>query len=101
MLTCTSKNIFRLLADKGKYSVYHPLGIDRVIAGLTEVVRCNLNVVDTQEKVIVCLDPLPLDILVCRFVSLDPLRLKHLGLISWDRNLKLNEVMNQVQIIKM
>lgn len=101
MLTCALKNLFGLLAERDKYGVYHPLGVDRVIADLAKVVRCDLNVVDARDRVIVGLDPLPVDIFACRFVSLDPLRVEHLGLVSQDRHLKLNEVMNQIKIIRM
>jgi uncharacterized protein (DUF362 family) len=40
MLTCAFKNLFGLLAEKHKYSVFHPLNVDKVIADLAKVVRC-------------------------------------------------------------
>ena len=100
MLTCALKNLFGLLAERDKYGVYHPLGVDKVIADLAKIVRCDLNVVDARDRVIVGLDPLPVDILACKFVNLDPLQVGHLELVSQDRNLKLNEIMNQIKIIK-
>lgn len=101
MLTCTLKNLFGLLTERNKYGVYHPLGVDNVIADLVKIVRCDLNVVDARDKVIVGVDPLPVDILACRFVGLDPLRVEHLRLVSQDRNLRLDEVVNQLQTIRM
>ena len=53
MLTCALKNLFGLLAEKNKYGVYHPLGVDKVIADLAKIVRCDLNVVDTRDRVII------------------------------------------------
>jgi len=100
MLTCALKNLFGLLAEKNKYGVYHPLGVDKVIADLAKIVRCDLNIVDARDRVIVGLDPLSVDIFACKFVNLDPLQVGHLELVSQDRNLKLNEIMNQIKIIK-
>ena len=101
MLTCALKNLFGLLAEKRKYGVYHPLGVDKVLADLAKVVRCDLNVVDARDKVIVGLDPLPVDILACRFAGLDPLRVEHLRLVSQDRNLRLEDVVDRLRIIRM
>ena len=99
MLTCALKNLFGLLAEGNKYGVYHPLGVDRVIADLTKIVRCDLNVVDAREKVIVGVDPLPVDVLACRFAGLDPLKVEHLRLASEDRNIRLEDVINRLKII--
>jgi len=101
MLTCALKNLFGLLAERRKYSVYHPLGVDRVIADVAKAVRCDLNVVDAREQVIVGVDPLTVDILACKFVGLDPFSVEHLRLISEDRHLKLEDIVKQLQIIKM
>lgn len=101
MLTCGLKNLFGLLAEKRKYGVYHPLGVDKVLADLAKVVRCDLNVVDARDKVIVGLDPLPVDILACRFAGLAPLRVEHLRLVSQDRNLRLEDVVDRLRIIRM
>ena len=101
MLTCAVKNLLGLLAEKRKYSVYHPLGVDKVIADLMKIVRCDLNVADVRNKVILGVDPLTVDILACRFAGLDPLKVEHLRLVSADRNLKLENVINQLQIIRM
>ena len=100
MLTCAFKNLFGLLAEKRKYSVYHPLGVDKVIADLAKIVRCDLNIVDADDQVIVGVDPLPVDILACRFVDLDPLNVEHLRLVSNDRQLRLEDVVNQLEVIK-
>lgn len=101
MLTCALKNLFGLLAEKRKYSVYHPLGVDKVIADLAKVVRCDLNIVDAGEEVIVGLDPLTVDILACRFAGLDPMRVEHLRLVSQDRGLRLGDVVDRLRILRM
>jgi len=101
MLTCAIKNLFGLLAEKHKYSAYHSIGVDQVLADLMKIVRCDLNVADVRNKVILGVDPLTVDILACKFVGLDPLNVEYLRLVSADRNLKLEKVVNQLQIIKM
>ncbi len=101
LLTCALKNLFGLLAEKRKYGVFHSLGVDKVIADLVKVVRCDLNVVDARDKVIVGVNPLEVDILACRFVDLDPLKVEHLRLISQDKNLRLKDVMNRLRVIEM
>jgi len=99
MLTCAFKNLFGLLAEKHKYSVFHPLNVDKVISDLAKVVRCDLNIVDAQDKVIVGLDPLLVDIFACRFVDLNPLKVEHLKLIAQDRNLKLQDIVKKLEIV--
>jgi len=101
MLTCAYKNLFGLLAERRKYSVYHPLGIENVIADVAKTVRCDLNVVDANEKVIIGVDPLCVDIVACKFVGLDPLKVDHLRLVSNDRNLEFEDVVDQLHIIEM
>jgi len=100
LLTCALKNLFGLLAEGNKYGVYHPLGVDNVIADLMKVVRCDLNIVDAGEKVIVGVDPLTVDALACRFVGLNPLKVRHLRLVSEDRGLKLEDVLDKLQIVE-
>ena len=100
-LTCALKNLFGLLAESNKYGVYHRLGVDKVIADLVKIVKCDLNVVDVGEKVMVGVDPLAIDIVACSFVGLDPLKVEHLRLVSEDRNLKLEEIMRRLQVIEM
>jgi uncharacterized protein (DUF362 family) len=100
MLTCALKNLFGLLAEKRKFSVYHPLGVDQVIADLAKIVRCDLTIVDAKDQVLVSVDPLSVDILACRFVGLNPLHVEHLQLVASDRHLKLEDVVNHVEVIK-
>lgn len=99
MLTCAFKNLFGLLAETRKFSVYHPLGVDQVIADLAKIVRCDLNIVDAKKQVIIGVDPLSVDILACRFVGLNPLKVEHLRLVAKDRHLMLEDVVNQFQVI--
>lgn len=100
-LTCALKNLFGLLAEKRKYSVYHPVGVDRVIADLMKIVRCDLNVVESRDQIIVGLDPLMVDICACGFLDIDPLRVEHLKLVSEDRNEKLGDVITRLKILTM
>lgn len=100
LLTCAFKNLFGLLAERRKYSVYHPLGVDKVIADLAKIVRSDLNIVDARDEVIVGVDSLPVDILAPRYVGLDPTSVEHLKLISDDRHLKLEDTAEQLDMIK-
>lgn len=95
------KNLFGLLAEKRKYSVYHPVGVDRVIADLMKTVRCDLNVVESRDQIIVDLDPLMVDIYACGFLDIDPLRVEHLKQVSEDRNEKLGDVITRLKILTM
>jgi uncharacterized protein (DUF362 family) len=99
-LTCALKNLFGLLAEKRKYSVYHPQGMDNVIADIAKVVRCDLNIVDAQNKVLVGVDPLTVDIHACEYVGLDPTDVKHLRLVSEDRGLTLPDLVSQLDLVK-
>jgi len=101
MLTCSLKNLFGLLAERRKYNVYHPLGIEKVIADVAKTIRCYLNVVDAIAKVILGVDPLYVDIVACKFVGLDPLQVDHIRYVSKDRNLELKELVDKLQIINM
>jgi uncharacterized protein (DUF362 family) len=101
VLTCALKNLFGLLAEKQKYDIYHPLGVDKVIADVAKVVRCDLNVVDAGDTVIVGLDPLVVDVFACRFVNLNPQNIEHLQLVAQDRNLRLQQVINELQVINL
>lgn len=100
-LTCALKNLFGLLAESDKQGVYHPPGVDKVIADLAKIVRCDLSVVDAKKEVIVGVDPLTVDILACSFAGLEPLKVEHLRLVSEDRGLRLEDVLNRLQIVKM
>jgi len=100
-LTCALKNLFGLLAERRKYLIYHPRGVDNVIADLAKIIRCDLNIVDAGDHAIVGVDPLTVDILASRYARLDPMCVKHLRLISEDRGLKLEDIMKQLQLIRM
>lgn len=97
-ITNALKNLFGLLPEKRKYSVYHPLGIDNVIADIAQVVKPDLNVADAGEKVIVGTDALAVDIVACGFVGLNPLDVKHLRLISNDRGVRLEDLVRKVKV---
>ncbi len=99
-LTCALKNLFGLLPEKHKFSVYHPLGMDKVIADIAQVIKPNLNVVDAGNKIILGVDALAVDVVACRFEDLDPLKVEHLKLVSENRNEKLEDFVKRLKVIK-
>jgi uncharacterized protein (DUF362 family) len=100
-LTCSLKNLFGLLAEKRKYAVYHPRGVDNVIADLAKIVRCDLNIVDAGDEVIVGVNPLSVDIHACKYVGLDPLKVKHLRLVAEDRGSRLEDEIAQLRLTEL
>ncbi len=76
-LTRALKNLFGLLPQKNKFVEYHSLGITNVIADIAQVVKPDLNVVDAGSKAIVGVDTLAVNLVACRFVNLDPLKVEH------------------------
>jgi len=99
-LTCALKNLFGLLPQKHKYLRYHPLGMSNVIADIAQVVKSDLNIVDGGSKVILGVDALVVDIVACRFLNLDPLRVEHLRLVSEDRGEKLEVFLEKVKAVE-
>ena len=97
-LTCALKNLFGLLPQGQKISVYHPLGVDKVIADIAQVIKPNLNIVDAGNKAILGLDALAVDVVACRFVNLDPLKVEHLRLVSEDRDEKLEDFVKRLKV---
>jgi uncharacterized protein (DUF362 family) len=100
-LTCALKNLFGLMPHKRKYIRYHPLGMDKVIADIAQIVKPDLNIVDAGDKAILGVDALTVDIVSCRFVELDPLTVKHLRLVSEDRNRKLERVTEEIEVTEL
>lgn len=100
-LTCALKNLFGLVAEDAKHGVYHPLGIEKVIADVSQAVRCDLNIADIGEKVLVGRDPLTVDMVACRFVGLDPLEVEHLRLVSAYRGFGLEDTLNRLVTINL
>ncbi len=94
------KNLFGLLPQKRKYSVYHPLGVDDVIADIAQVINPHLNVVDADDKVILGVDALAVDVVACRFVDLNPFEIGHLRRVSQDRAEALESFMKRVKVIE-
>lgn len=99
-ITCALKNLFGLLSEKRKHSVFHPLGVDKVVADIAQVVKPDLNVVDTGEKVVFGVDALAVDVVSCRFLDLNPLVVEHLKLVSEDRGEKLEDFMERIKVIE-
>lgn len=100
-LTNALKNLFGLLPQKRKYSIYHPLGMDNVIADIAQVIKPDLNVVDAGDRVIIGTDALAVDIVACGFLDINPLQVKHLRLVSEDRGEDLEDFMGNVKITKL
>jgi len=99
-LTCALKNLFGLLPKKRKYIRYHPLGMDKVIADIAQIVKPDLNILDAGSKAILGLDALAVDVVACKFVDLNPLEVKHLRLVSEDRSEKLEAFMKGIEIVE-
>jgi len=99
-LTCALKNLFGLLPQKRKYIRYHPLGMEKVIADIAQIVKPDLNIVDAGGKAILGLDALAVDVVACRFVDLNPLVVKHLGLVSEDRGEKLEAFVDEIEVVE-
>ena len=99
-LTCAIKNLFGLLPQKHKFRVYHPLGVDKVIADIANVIRPDLNVVDAGRKMILGVDVLAVDVVACRFVNVDPIKVEHLRLVSESRGEKLEFFVKGVKVIE-
>ena len=100
-LTNALKNLFGLLPERRKYSTYHPLGIDNVIADIAQVVKPNLNITDAGFRMIIGKDALAVDVTACRFLGLDPLKVKHLRLVSEDRGEKLENFIRKIRTINL
>jgi len=98
-MTNALKNLFGLLPEKRKYSTYHPLGMDSVIADIAQVVRPNLNITDIDSRMIIGKDALAVDIVACRFLDLDPLKVGHLKLVSEDRGERLEDLVRKIRIL--
>jgi uncharacterized protein (DUF362 family) len=100
-ITCALKNLFGLMPERRKHSTYHTLGIDNVIADIAQVVKPSLNIVDAEEKVIIGLDPLSVDIVACKFLDVDPSTITHLKLVSKDRGENLQAFKKKIQTIEL
>ena len=99
-LTCALKNLFGLLPQSRKYSLYHSLGMDKVVADIAQVVKPNLNVVDAGRKVIIGVDALAVDIMACRFVDLEPSEVRHIRLVSEDLRRNLETLLKTMKVVE-
>jgi len=98
-ITNALKNLFGLLPEKRKYSTYHPLGMDNVIADIAQVVRPDLNITEVGSRMIIGKDALAVDIVACRFLGLDPLKIRHLRLVSKDRGESLENYVKKIRTV--
>lgn len=99
-MTNALKNLFGLLPQKRKYSLYHPLGMDYVIADIAQVIDPHLNVTDAGRRIIIGTDPLTVDIVACKYANLNPSEVMHLGLVSKNRGEKLDDLTKRIKIKK-
>jgi len=100
-MTNSLKNLFGLLPEKRKYSTYHPLGMDNVIADIAQVIKPDLNITDAGSRVIIGKDALAVDVVASRFLDLDPLEIRHLRLVSKDRGESLGKFIRKVRIVEL
>ena len=98
-ITNALKNLFGLLPEKRKYSAYHPLGMDNVIADIAQVVKPDLNIAETGSRIIAGKDALAVDVVACRFLGLDPLKIRHLRLVSEDRGERLENFLRKIRTV--
>ena len=82
-----------LVVDKQR----NPFNIERAFR---HVVLPDLNVVDAEDKVILGVDPLAVDVVACRFLDLDPFEVEHLNLVSEDRGEKLEDFMERMEVVE-
>jgi len=100
-ITNALKNLFGLLPEKRKYSVYHPLGMDKVIADIAQVIQPDLNITDAGSHVVIGRDALAVDVVACRYLGIDPLEVRHLRLVSEDRGERLEKFMKRVKTVNL
>jgi len=95
-VTAALKNLFGLVASKMKYFKYHPLGMDRVIADLAQIIKPDINIVETRDKIVVSPDSLIADIASSLITGFNPLEVKHFYLVARDENRELEKLVNEV-----
>jgi uncharacterized protein (DUF362 family) len=84
-ITGALKNLFGLLPEKHKYSVYHPLGMNEVVADIAQIVKPSLNIVEVKDRVVLGVDALAVDIVACRLFNIDPSSVEHFQFTLQDR----------------
>lgn len=92
MLTCALKNLFGLVAIRSKYATLHPLGVDKVIADIYQVVKPDLNIVDAGSQILVGTDALGVDVVAAEIKGMNPLEVEHLVLASRDKGTSLEKL---------
>lgn len=98
-LTNALKNLFGLLPHRDKHGKYHPLGMDKVISDLSQVIKPSINITDAEERVLIGKDPLAVDIRACKYTEPDPHEVRHLELVAEVRGQKLDEMIEEMEII--
>jgi uncharacterized protein (DUF362 family) len=92
LLTCAMKNLFGLVAVRSKYATLHPLGVDKVIADIYQVVKPDLNIVDAGSQVLVGTDALGVDVVAAGIKGMNPTEVEHLVLASRDKGVGLEKL---------
>lgn len=98
-LTNALKNLFGLLPHRDKHGKYHPLGMDKVISDLSQVIKPSISITDTGERVLIGRDPLAVDIRACKYTEPDPHEVKHLELVAELRGRELDEVIEEMELV--
>jgi len=98
-MTNALKNLFGLLPERRKYSIYHPLGMDDVIADIAQIVKPDLNITDIGSRIIMGKDALAVDVVASKFLGLDPLKVRHLRLVSEDRGERLENFIRKIRTV--
>lgn len=91
-VTASLKNLFGLVASRMKYLKYHPRGMDKVIADISQIIKPRINVVEASDAVVVSPDPLAADIAASILIKVDPLKVKHFKLVAQDHRINLKKL---------
>lgn len=96
-VTGALKNLFGLVASRMKYLKYHPLGVNRVIADLAQIISPHANLVEVGDNVVFSDDPLVADVAAVIVEGGDPCGIRHFSLVAGDRGLNLEELAARVK----
>ncbi len=75
-----------------KFFKYHPLGMNKVIADLVQIIKPNINIFEANNYLTIGKDVLTVDIVASFIIGISPNNVKHLKIIATDRNLDFPEI---------
>ncbi|OYT64964.1 hypothetical protein B6U74_04465 [Candidatus Bathyarchaeota archaeon ex4484_205] len=81
-VTGALKNLFGLVASKAKFVKYHPIGMDKVVVDVAQIIKPSLNLVEVGDKLVVSDDVLEADIIATRLLGIDPAKVRHFRLYA-------------------